>query len=187
MGAGTPVSWSFMDAIAQNYVDSTGGMPHGVLPGNFRYSDPRRGSERYIWSNPPGKRRMFFSKSLGIPGGEYNVPGVVYEATDCTLSIYAYKGEKLKPDSALYWGPFFNTTQGSVCLGTSSLKKPLNPTYAELAEYWEKRFWLTEFTHLGGGGNPTKGNLVVVTKDSAGNPFDEKELLSAGKKLKDLF
>jgi PRTRC genetic system protein B len=162
-------------------------MPHGVLPDNFWYSDPRRGAEKYIWSNPPGKRGMFFSKSLGIPEGEYNVPGIVYVATDSSLHIYAYKGEKLKPDSALYKGPFFNTTDGRVCLGTSSLKKPLNPTYTELAEYWEKRFWLTEFTHLGGSENPTKNNLVMVTKDSADKPFDEKELLSAGKKLKDLF
>lgn len=186
MGEGKPVPWSFLDDIARNYVDSTGGMPHGVLPDNLWYSDPRRGAEKYVWSNPPCKRRMFFRESLGIPDGEYHVPGVVYIAGESTLHAYAYKGEKLKSDSALYFGPFFNTTEGSVCLGTATVKKPMNPTYAELMEYWEKRFWLTEFTHLGGGGNPTKNNLVVVTKASADNPFDENELLSAGKKLKDI-
>ena len=187
MGEGKPVPWSFLDAIAENYVDSTGGVPHGVLPDSFRYSDTRRGSEKYIWSNPPCKRRMSFAGSLGIPDGEYHVPGVVYVAGESTLHVYAYKGERLKPDSTLYWGPFFNTTEGSVCLGTTTITKPMNPTYAELAEYWEKRFWLTEFTHLGGGGNPTKSNLVLVTQAAAEGPFDEKELVPSGKKLKDLF
>ena len=185
MGAGTPVSWSFLDAIAQNYVDSKGGMPHGALPENFRYSDPRRGSEKYIWSNPPRTRRMFFTKGLGIAEGEYHVPGVVYVAGESSLHVFAYKGRALKPDSPLFWGPFFNTTQGNVCLGTAKINKPLNPTYEELAEYWEKRFWCTEFTHLGGSMNPTKTNLVLVTKNSADKPFDEKELMSAGIKLKD--
>ncbi len=187
MGAGTPVPWSFLDAIAQNYVDSTGGMPHGAIPDNFRYSDPRRGSEKYIWSNPPRKRRMHFTKGLGLATAEYHVPGVVYVAGERSLHVFAYKGATLRPDSKLYWGPFFNTTQGSVCLGTATIKKPLNPTYEELAEYWEKRFWCTEFTHLGGGGNPTKTNLVLVTKAAADTPFDEKQLLASGKKLKDLF
>ncbi len=186
MGEGMPVSWSFLDSIAQNYVDSTGGMPHGVLPGNFLYSDSRRGSEKYVWSNPPARRRMYFSKGLGIAEGEYHVPGVVYVAGESSLHVFAYRGATLKPDSVLYWGPFFNTTQGSVCLGTAKIRKPLNPTYAELAEYWEKRFWCTEFTHLGQGGNPTKNNLALVTKAAAEKPFDEKELVSSGKKLKDL-
>ena len=152
MGAGMPVPWSFLDEIGKNYVDSTGGTPHGPLPENLRYSDSRRGAEKYVWSNPPGKRRMFFRGSLNIPEGEYHVPGVVYVAGECNLHIYAYKGTKLTPESDLYYGPFFNTTRGNVCLGTAAVKKPLNPTYTELMAYWEKRFWLTEFTHLGGTG-----------------------------------
>ncbi len=186
MGQGMPVSYSFLEEIAKNYADSMGGVPHGTLPENLFYSDHRRGSEKYIWSNPPRKRRMFFRNSLNIPEGEYYVPGVVYVAGESTLHIFAYKGKKLTPESDLYFGPFFNTTQGSVCLGTSTIKKPQNPTYTELMEYWEKRFWLTEFTHLGGSHNPTKNNLVMVTKESADKPFDEKELLSLGKKLKNL-
>ncbi len=46
MGAGMPVPWSFLDEIGKNYVDSTGGTPHGPLPENLRYSDSRRGRLR---------------------------------------------------------------------------------------------------------------------------------------------
>ncbi len=186
MGAGMPVPHSFLAEIANNYTDSTGGTPHGALPDNFWFSDTRRGSEKYVWSNPPRKRRMFFRNSLGIPEGEYHVPGVVYVAGENSLHVFAYKGKKPTPESELYFGPFFNTTEGSVCLGTATIKKPLNPTYKELIEYWEKRFWLTEFTHIGGTRNPTSSNLVTVTKESADKPFNEKELLPAGRKLKNL-
>ena len=53
-------------------------------------------------------------------------------------------------------------------------------------EYWEKRFWMSEFSHLGGGGNPTRSNLVLVTEKARNNPFDENELLLSEKRLKDL-
>lgn len=186
MGAGMPVPWAFMAELAQNFTDSSGVTPHGALPSNFLFSDTRRGAEGYIWYNPPQKRRMFFRSTLNIPEDEYHVPGVIYLADDNSLHIYAYKDKKLTPTSELFYGPFFNTTCGSVCLGTSSIAKPVNPTYAELAAYWEKRFWCTEFTHLGGSQNPTKDNLVAVTLASKDKPFDHKQLLSAHKKLRDI-
>ena len=55
-----------------------------------------------------------------------------------------------------------------------------------LTEYWEKRFWLSEFSHLGGSRNPTGSNLVSVTEKARANPFDENELKPMNKQLKDL-
>lgn len=50
-----------------------------------------------------------------------------------------------------------------------------------------KKFWLTEFSHLGGGGNPTKSNLVLVTKAAKDKPFNLDELKPLNKlKLKDI-
>lgn len=46
--------------------------------------------------------------------------------------------------------------------------------------------WMSEFSHLGGGGNPTRSNLVLVTEKARNNPFDENELLLSEKRLKDL-
>ena len=60
-------------------------------------------------------------------------------------------------------------------------------TYDRLLEYWEKKFWLTEFSHLGGGGNPTKSNLVLVTKAAKDAPFNIEELKPLKNlKLKDI-
>ena len=186
MGAGMPVTYSFMEEIAGNYVEAHNGTPHGAIPGRMLYCDTRKGSERYVWYDPPRLRQMFFKKSLGLENREYHVPGVVYAASEDSLYVYAYKDESPVGDTALYAGPFFNTTSGSVCLGSAKLKMPVNPTFAQLIEYWEKRFWLTEFSHLGGSTNPTKNNLVVVTKNAIDAPFDLTQLKSANKTIKSL-
>jgi hypothetical protein len=55
-----------------------------------------------------------------------------------------------------------------------------------LLEYWEKKFWLTEFSHLGNGVNPTKSNLVLVTKAAKEEKFNLDELKPLNKKLKDI-
>ncbi|MDL2230398.1 prokaryotic E2 ligase family D protein [Alistipes sp. OttesenSCG-928-L06] len=186
MGAGQPVPYKFMQEIAENYTEAAGGTPYGAIPDNLLYCNTRRGSEKYIWFNKPQKRTMYFNKSLGIPDGEYHVPGVIYVASEGQLNIYAFTDKVPKDETKLFAGPFFNTTNGSVCLGTSKIQKPNNPTFGELTAYWEKRFWNTEFTHLGGGGNPTKDNLVIVTKNAADKPFDLSQLRPMNKKLKDI-
>lgn len=187
MGAGMPVPLTFLKTISENYVDSTGGMPHGALPETMLFCDTRRGSEKYVWYDPPCKRMMYFTQSLGMENTEYHIPGVVYVAKENSLHIYAYKDKKPTAKTELFCGPFFNTTNGSVCLGSATIKKPLNPSFGEFIRYWEKRFWLTEFTHLGGGSNPTRNNLVLVTKNAIKKDFDLDELKSAGIKIKDLF
>ncbi|KAB3958605.1 PRTRC system protein B, partial [Bacteroides uniformis] len=63
---------------------------------------------------------------------------------------------------------------------------PEDMTFSKLLEYWEKRFWLSEFSHLGGSRNPTGSNLVSVTEKARANPFDENELKPMNKQLKDL-
>lgn len=150
------------------------------------YCDTRKGSEKYVWFNPPGKRMMYFVKNLGVENAEYNLPGIIYVAEENKLDVYACKENNPTDDTGLFLAPFFNVTSARVCLGSAKLQKPVDPTYTELLEYWEKRFWLTEFSHLGGEGNPTKSNLVLVTKAARDKPFDLAELRSINKKLKDL-
>ena len=130
---------------------------------------------------------MFFSPALKIENAEYYLPGVIYEAGENRLNVYAYTDVELTDNSALLAAPFFNVTGASVCLGSAKIEKPKDLTYTNLLEYWEKRFWLTEFSHLGGGGNPTKSNLVLVTKAAKDKPFDLDELQPLKKlKLKDI-
>lgn len=187
MGEGHPVTVEFMNELVRNYSETYSGMPYGSLPSNLLYADTRKGSERYIWYNPPGKRMMYFVGNLGIENAEYNLPGVIYEAGEHGMNIYAYKDKELKEDSALYAAPFFNVTRTSVCLGSAKIVRPNDLTYANLLEYWEKKFWLTEFSHLGGNGNPTKSNLVLVTKAARDRDFNLNELKPLNNlKLKDI-
>lgn len=187
MGEGCPVTVDFMNELARSYSETQNGVPYGKIPPNLLYADSRKGSEKYIWYNPPRKRMMFFSENLKIENAEYNLPGVIYEAGEQKLNIYAYKGETPDANTELYSAPFFNVTRASVCLGSARIHKPDDLTYGRLLEYWEKKFWLTEFSHLGGGGNPTKSNLVLVTKAAKEQPFDLDELKPMNKlKLKDI-
>jgi hypothetical protein len=148
--------------------------------------DTRRGHESYVWYNPPGKRRMFFKNDLNIGDGMFHVPGVIYIIKNERMDIFAYKGKKPDGRTPLYLAPFFNVTGGNVCLGNSTLEKPESLDFHTLLEYWEKRFWLSEFSHLGGGKNPTRNNLVLVTERMREQPFDNDELQPINKRLKDI-
>lgn len=181
-----PVTMDFMNQLATSFSEAQSGVPHGVVPQNLLYADTRRGSERYVWYNPPRKRMMYFTKGLHIENGEYNLPGIIYAATHDKLDVYAYKGNTPTEKTKLYEAPFFNVTHGNVCLGNGQLDKPVAPTYEQLFDYWERRFFLTEFSHLGSSGNPTRTNLVLVTKAARECPFDLKELKPLNKTLNTL-
>ena len=183
MLAGVPLSKACITELAGSFSEEQSVTPHGVLPANMLYFDSRIGYRKYIWYNPPRKQMMFFHKKLHIPNGEYHIPGIVYVVKEDRLNLFAFTGNKLK--DKLYKAPFFNTTNGSVCLGNAKIEYPENPTFTDLINYWEKKFWLTEFTHLGGSMNPTKDNLVQVTKDSV-QSFDYGQLTEMDITLKKL-
>lgn len=183
LGAGAPLSQQCISDLASSFSSEQSVSPFGKIPPNMLYSDNRLGHQKYIWYNPPKKQHMYFKDSLAIPNGEYHIPGIIYVAHGERLDVYAFKGKK--PENKLFKAPFFNTTDGSVCLGSAKLAYPLNPSFDDIIRYWEQKFWNTEFTHLGGGGNPTKNNLVIVTKNSK-EKFNEQELIEMNITLKSL-
>ena len=73
MGAGIPVTYEFMNSLVESYTESMSGIPHGRIPGNMLLCDSRKGRERYIWYNPPQKRKMYFQDGLHITDGTFNV------------------------------------------------------------------------------------------------------------------
>jgi len=176
-GSAKPVSIDFMTSLCESFSETYSQTPSGILPENMLYCDTRKGKEIYVWSNPPMKRRMYFTKSLNIKNAEYHVPGVIYVVKDGDLDIYAYKGKNLTAKAKIFKAPFFNVTNESVCLGDSDIELGDSPTFDDLLKHWEKEFWQTEFSHLGGNVNPTKDNLVNVTKSAKNKPFDEAQLL----------
>ena len=187
MGEGRPVTAEFMNELVRGYSERHSATPYGRIPSNLLWCDPRKGSEKYIWYNSPRKRMMFFKEALKIENAEYHLPGVIYEAGEHGMRIYAYKGNVPRPDTVLYAAPFFNVTGSSVCLGNARIELPKDLTYEKLLQYWERKFWLTEFTHLGGNGNPTRSNLVLVAKAARDRDFNLDELKQLNNmKLKDI-
>ena len=107
MAEGRPITQEFMNELVKGYSERHSSTPYGKVPSNLIYCDSRKGSERYVWYNPPHKRMMFFSTALKIENAEYYLPGVIYEAGEHGMRIYAYKGNVPGPDTMLYAAPFF--------------------------------------------------------------------------------
>ena len=55
MTEGRPVTVEFMNALVKGYSERHSTTPYGKIPDNLLYCDPRKGSERYVWYNPPHK------------------------------------------------------------------------------------------------------------------------------------
>ena len=176
MLAGHPLTLKCITELVEAFQVEQGNTPHGRIPENMLYSNTRKGYERYLWYNPPCKRMMFFTKNLNIENREYYLPGIIYDTDGEHLDVYAFKEEKPEAESLLYKAPLFNVTGKKVCLGNAKIHFPDNPTFEEYILYHEKKFWLSEFSHLGGSINPTKNNLVTVTKNMTGS-FDYDELI----------
>lgn len=187
MGAGKPLTEealaSLISSVAKNNVQIDKSL-YGWLPENVLYCDSRMQRETLIWYHGPERRSVFFTKELEIPSGQMMVPGLVYKVSQGHLSIYAFKGKK--PKGVLYRAPFMNTVE-NVCLGNAKVEKPKDRTYEAFIAYWEKMFWMSEFSHLSGN-NPIKGNLATLTKQliATGEPFPEEVLIPLGKRLKDI-
>lgn len=186
MRAAVPVTYEFINSLLESFSVEMGEMPYGRIPDNLLWCNTRRGHERYIWYNPPMKRQMFFHEQLNIAKGFFNMPGILYQVQTNRLDVFAFKGKTPDEKDDLYFAPYFNVTGSAVCLGSSSLVYPQNPSFVELLAYWESLFWLSEFSHLGAKGNPTRSNLVIVTENARNAPFDCDELIPMNKKVKDI-
>ncbi len=99
-------------------------MAPGRLPSNMLWCDTRKGHEKYIWYNLPGKRRMFFQDSLNIRMAYSICRKLSTSLKTREWTIFAYKGGHRKRHAAFRGAPFFNVTRGSsVCLGQLHIGK----------------------------------------------------------------
>ena len=131
MRAAIPVTYEFISSLLESFTVEIAEMPHGRVPGNLLWCDTRKGNEKYVWYNPPARRRMFFHGQLNIAEGEFNMPGIIYKVQANRLDVFAFKGDMPDEKSGLYFAPYFNVTGSAVCLGSPNLKKPQNPSFAE--------------------------------------------------------
>lgn len=136
MEAAMPVTYEFMDSLMESYTDDRRNVPHGKIPANMLWCDTRKGHERYIWYNPPGKRKMFFAGSLNIPDGTFHVPGVIYKVSGDRLDIFSYKG-KNRRKTARFSSPLSSMSRVAVPVWETPCCPPEDMTFSKLLEYWE--------------------------------------------------
>jgi PRTRC genetic system protein B len=92
---------------------------------------------------------LFFETSDGalnaLSGGVYPMPGLIFEAGERSLKVWAYRGSgRPARDEAVCVAPFFNTSRGSVCLG--SMRRP-EVFDAGCGEAWSSAYFAAAFTH----------------------------------------
>lgn len=139
----------------------------GLIPNNLLSFNPLPGGNyRMIWYRPAEIRVMHFASQLKLSTGKVWVPAMVYVVNRRELDVYALKSNTRPVESTkLCRAPFHNVSDdGSVCLGSAQVKKPIDQTYLSLIKYWEDLFWLSEFTHMNGSDQVVKTNLNNVWK-----------------------
>ncbi len=122
-----------------------------------------------VWWMPAAQAVMFFSDRGGdatlkkLNGKKYPHPPLLFKVSGSNLWIRAL-GANQRPtgESPLYIAPYWNCyDNGSVCTGT--MKIPSEKSVNAI-EDWERSFFRSEFTHVGGTGKRTTypGGLLAM-------------------------
>ena len=177
LGAARPVSKKFIQELVQAFKADYEKRPHGLMPQNFLVADSRIGQEKYIWWTPPGKKNLYFSESIGVQDGEYNMPGCIFAVLGERLHVFAFEGNEPKQKGELLYGPFFNYyADCGICLGSAKVKWPDDITWKDIQTHWETLFWNSVNSHS--ITNPVKKgqNLVLTIKESKDAPYKTSKL-----------
>jgi PRTRC genetic system protein B len=107
------------------------------------------GGKRLVWFEAPQPRALFFETNdealNALSGMIFPMPGLLFEAGERSLKVWAYRGEgRPARDEAICVAPFFNTSRGSVCLG--SMRRPATFD-ASCGEAWSSSYFSAAFTH----------------------------------------
>lgn len=163
--------------------------PKGLLPSTVLHINPAENGS-VVWYTKPQTRKLYFTESLGLASQELPLPALVWVADKSRLSVFALKGKgKPRLNMPLYNAPFFNLYHnGNVCMGSVDVRISQSAALEEFITAWEGYFFGSYFSHLIGGHNPIKGNLISLYQRLAdtGSPFPVEELVPATKQLKHL-
>jgi len=157
----------------------------GYIPTNvIGYAD-KINYNLVLWRTEAQKVRMLFDSKLKIEDGKYHVPGLVW-VFGKELKLYAYKewnGEKTQ----LFFAPFHNISEGSVCLGTAMDyldTDVMEYTFRDVTQKVEAAFWQSKFTHSSNDGQINGTFVGLYSKSKFEFPYDV--LISADKTIKEL-
>ncbi len=145
-GRRPPVTAGFHERLVTGYSESHSDHTIRKDTANLLWCDPRKGKREDTLVQSPTKRMMFFKEALKIENAEYHLPGVIYEAGEhVNASMPTRQGSRRKRRTLCR--TVLQRDRASVCLGSARIEQAEDLTYENCCEYWERKFWLTEFSH----------------------------------------
>ena len=116
-----------------------------VLPPHVLALSP----ERLAWFEPARERVLFFVSEdaylNGLSGRVFPQPPLLFVAGERSLKVFALAGDERPTGSSLvFTAPYYNTSAGGVCLGSTPLPTTLSP---DDTESYADAFFHSAFTH----------------------------------------
>jgi PRTRC genetic system protein B len=145
----------------------------GLIPKNVLSINQTGG---ILWKCPANKRTIKTVQRFHNIDGIASYPHLIFAYNDSKLRVYAVKTLKIENNTDLYISPFWNVyNDGSVCMGSASLKGVEKKSYDSLQEKIddiETIFFNSPYSHhLGHSAQALKNNsLDQQWKDLIENP-----------------
>jgi len=162
--------------------------PKGLMPANVLHLNS--GADGHvIWHTPPQAVKLLFTENLDIPSKAANIPALVWKAGKASLQVFAVADTVLLESTRLYYAPFFNLyNDGRVCMGNVRIRIPNDCCLEQFIELWQDYFFNSYFSHLIGGHEPVKGNIVQLWQrlTATAEPFPTDILNATRYQLKNL-
>ena len=105
--------------------------------------------ERLVWFEPARDRVMFFETNdaylQGLSGISVPHPALLFIAGERSLKVFALSSdERPTAETEVYTAPYYNTSSGGVCLGSTPLPATLS---VDDTESYSDAFFHSAFTH----------------------------------------
>jgi PRTRC genetic system protein B len=168
---------------AQGFLNPKGLMPPNVLTINSSSSGYA------VWHTPPQQIKLLFTENLDIPSGIASVPAMVWKAGKNSIQVFAVADYDFSESTPLYHAPFFNVyPDGRVCMGNVRISIPKDCGLEQFMELWQNYFFNSYFSHLFGGHQPVKGNIVQLWQHltASGEQFPNDVLIPNKYQIKNL-
>lgn len=106
--------------------------------------------DHMVWWLPAGERNVFFkTKELGERSAKAPHPPLMFAVVKRQWYVFALaKNERPRPDTALYFAPYFNVfDSGAICTGSARVPQGIS---SATTSQWEDAFFDSQFTHISG-------------------------------------
>jgi PRTRC genetic system protein B len=114
---------------------------------------------------------------------------MIWKAGRNGLQVFAITETDINMETPLCHAPYFNVyPDGKVCMGNVRIVIPKDCGLEQFMELWQSYFFNSYFSHLFGGHQPVKGNIIQLWQHLTltGEKFPNKVLIPNKYMIKNL-